>query len=70
MSVRKDMHVFESQYYRVYKNSVKIIGLWPYANIPIKRFTRICIISLLISLVILQVRINMILAKITLFSII
>ncbi|OXU23689.1 hypothetical protein TSAR_009084 [Trichomalopsis sarcophagae] len=54
MSVRKDMHVFESQYYRIYKNSVKIIGLWPYENIQIKRVIRISIILLLISLVILQ----------------
>ena len=57
MSKKDDISIFDSHYYKKYKNSVKIIGLWPYENIWMKWSVRVFVIIVLISLVILQVSI-------------
>ncbi|NP_001177702.1 odorant receptor 156 [Nasonia vitripennis] len=54
MSESKTLKIFESDYYRTYKNSVKLIGLWPHENIHKKRITRFFITALLTTFMILQ----------------
>ncbi|XP_031783066.1 odorant receptor 156 isoform X1 [Nasonia vitripennis] len=56
MSESKTLKIFESDYYRTYKNSVKLIGLWPHENIHKKRITRFFITALLTTFMILQLQ--------------
>ena len=51
----KSDEVFDNEYYRVNRNLLKIIGLWPYQKRTLKFFIRVMIIVGIYALVLPQV---------------
>ncbi|NP_001177551.1 odorant receptor 158 [Nasonia vitripennis] len=54
MSESKRLEIFESDYYRMYTNALRLIGLWPFECTYRQRIIRFFIIILLITFTILQ----------------